>query len=303
MTRWLVTGATGLLGSNFARVASSRPGIELWAMSRSQDRPPGYDAFATVDISHEEAVRAVIERVKPDVILHAAALASHEECEKDPEFALLVNATATGVLSKCAQQSGAHFIYISTDAVFDGAQGYYKEEDVPSPFSVYGSTKLSGEYFALSNENSLVVRTNFFGWSPSGSRSILEFFVNNLRRSIEIPGFTDFVVSSIYVCDLAHTLLDLADLNARGIFHVASHDSESKYKFGQMVCDEFGFSPELIIPRLASTMPGTTDRGRNLSLDVNKAESLLARPMQTQRRGIAQSRSDESDFRTLRDSG
>ena len=170
---WLVTGAQGFLGANAGIYLRGK--ARTIGLTRTNQTPNLFDEGITGDLTHpSEIAKAIIER-KPSVVLHAAALASHEACEADPALAERINVDATRVLARAAQEAGAQFIYISTDAVFDGSRGDYTETDEPSPFSVYGETKLRGEQQALKETEALVVRTNLFGWSPTGSRSILEF--------------------------------------------------------------------------------------------------------------------------------
>ena len=140
-----------------------------------------------------------------------------------------MNAVATGVLAEASAQAGARFVYVSTDAVFDGSRGNYGEEDTPHPFSVYGETKLEGEEQARTHHQApLIVRVNFFGWSPSGQRSILEFFVNELAAGRRVQGYTDFIVTSLYVTHLLDAIAGLITAEASGTFHLGSSDALSK---------------------------------------------------------------------------
>jgi dTDP-4-dehydrorhamnose reductase len=285
---WLVTGATGFLGANLGAYLDGRAhriGVRRAPSSHSST----YDAWVDADLVDPGEVARAIAQHRPDVVVHAAALASHEACEADPELADRVNAQSVGVLRQAAQDTGSRFVLISTDAVFDGASGHYAEADEPSPFSVYGRTKRAGELLALEDPGALVVRTNFFGWSPSGHRSILEFFVNELGAGRDVRGFTDFTVTSAYaqtLCDLLHRLVDL---KARGLLHVTSSDAMTKYDFGVAVANEFGLDASLVTPTAADVQP---PRNRDLSLDVSRVEALLGETLPTQQAGIATAHAD-----------
>ena len=266
--KWLVTGASGFLGSNFGAMRHQGHYV---ALTRSDQIPTGFESHVVADLVNEDQLTRAVEITRPDYILHAAALASHEECEQNPGLAHEVNARSTAILAKAAQGVGSKFVYISTDAVFDGLRGNYTEADTPAPFSVYGATKLQGEIAAReANPNSLILRTNFFGWSPNGTRSILEFFVNNLERDNPINGFTDFTVTSMYAGDLVRVIHQLRD--QVGTWHVASPDALSKYEFGCAVSKEFGLIPDLITP--VSAM-GEINRSRDISLNTVKLQSFL----------------------------
>jgi dTDP-4-dehydrorhamnose reductase len=281
---WLVTGAAGFLGANLGRHLEGR--VRRIGLARTSG-VPHYDETVTADLADPDATRRAaewIELQRPDVVVHAAAMATHEGCESDPERATQVNATSAGILAAAAANAGSRFILISTDAVFDGTRGHYTEQDEPRPFSTYGRTKLGGEQRVLSaHHGALVVRTNFFGWSPTGARSILEFFVTNLRRGTQVKGFTDFTVTSAYVGVLCEALDELAATDATGLLHVTSPDALTKHEFGVAVADILGLDAGLITPTTADVDP---PRNRDLSLDVSKAHSILRHRLLTQREGI-----------------
>ena len=186
---------------------------------------------------------------------------------------------------------------ISTDAVFDGARGHYSEADAPNPTSVYGRTKLEGEQLALASTDALVARTNFFGWSPTGRRSILEFFVNALSNGEQVRGFTDFTTSSAYVQVLAEALWDLCALEATGLVHLTSPEALTKYEFGVAVAEEFGLDAGLITPTTSDMQP---PREGDISLDVARAESWLGRRPAEPARGDRPCRGGRAHAATVR---
>lgn len=292
MTRWLVTGATGLLGSNAGIVLSKDPQVHLTAMTHNTKPTSDFEDHVVADLANEQSLRRAVEDAQPNIVLHAAALASHEACEANPELARRLNVEGTRALAQAAASVGALFIYVSTDAVFDGVEGNYSESSPTNPFSIYGKTKLEAEGLVLSYANSLVIRTNFFGWSPSGERSILEFFVNNLSQRNAVKGFTDFTVSSIYVRHLVDVIATIAGSDYRGLLHVAAHNALTKYQFGVSVAQAFQLDDDLIIPTSSTAVGLTTSRSRDLSLDVSRAERLMGAPLPTQAEGIAAARED-----------
>jgi len=295
MAGWLVTGASGFLGANLGWAlegATTRIGV-------SRTAPPSgtFDVHVPLDITDAPSLRSVIESSRPSVIVHAAALSSHEACQSDPDHAHALNVTASRDLAAIAADAGSRFIYISSDAVFPGTRGNYVETDVPEPFSVYGETKLLGEVAVLAaNPSAIVVRTNFFGWSPSGTRSILEFFVNELGAGHRVRGFTDFTTTSAYAPVLAETIDALVSMDAVGTFHVTSLDALTKYAFGVAVADEFGLASGLITPTTADIHP---PRNGDISLDVSRVEAVLGRSLPTQIEGIRRAHTDASHLREL----
>lgn len=280
MATWLVTGVTGLLGANAA--LAFRDDVDVVGLSRDDQSLPWCSTIVPGDLMNHDSLRRAVDAVQPDVILHCAALTHHAMCEEDPALARAVNVEGTRALRTAAE--GRTFVYISTDTVFSGSQGGHRETDAVAPTTVYGETKAHAEDLVLGSADSLVIRTNFFGWSPSGRRSILEFFVERLRRVEQTPGFTNYRVASIFSGDLLAAVKSLVDLEARGIVHVASSDTLSKFDFGVSVAEIFDCDPGLIEPALSS-MPD-----RDLSLNCDRAALLLGRPLPTQREGIERAR-------------
>jgi dTDP-4-dehydrorhamnose reductase len=238
---------------------------------------------------------AAVHRLRPDVIVNAAAMASHEECERRPEHAGLVNAIAAGELAAAATSVDAFFVQISTDAVFEGSRGHYSEADEPQPFSVYGHTKLDGELAVAARADALIARTNFFGWSPTGRASILEFFVNELSAGHQVRGFKDFVVSTGYAPALCDAIWRIVEAQTTGLLHLTSTDALSKYDFGLAVAEVFGLPMDLISPVESDVHP---PRNRDISLDVSRAESILGARLTSQREGIAMARADATGLRS-----
>ena len=283
MTRWLVTGTTGLLGSNAALQLVEHH--EVVGVSRASV-PSAPIPFIETDISRADGRAGLIDRAGASAVLHAAAIASIEEAEQNPELAWRLNVEASADLAAQAAERGAAFVYISTDAVFDGDAGSYDETAEPTPATEYGRTKLAGERAVLeANPNAIVARVNFYGWSPSGTRSLAEFFHTRLARGETVRGFTDTVVSTLYVGHLVEVLAALVESGASGVHHVVSSESTSKFDFGRRLAAGFGFDPELVQPAL-STDVLSVKRGSDLSLRTDLVSGILGAPLASQQAGI-----------------
>jgi dTDP-4-dehydrorhamnose reductase len=281
---WLITGATGLLGAN--ALVEEATGAD--AIGTARRVPAGADAVLPVDLADPAQRAGLVDRAGASAVFHTAAISTIEAAERDPELADEVNVRASADLAAQAAAAGSSFVYISTDAVFDGERGGYREDDVPDPRSVYGRTKLAGERAVLdAHPGALVARVNFYGWSPSGRRSLAEFFHSALVAGEQVNGFEDQVVSTMYAGHLVQAITDLVAAGASGLVHVASGEPVSKLRFGRLVAEGFGIDPELVRPaRSADHLEHP--RGSRLALDTAKMESLLGRPAPTQREGVAQ---------------
>ncbi len=293
METWLVTGARGFLGTNAGVYLGDR--ARLVGQARAATDSKLYEAVIGLDLRHAGQVGDLVREVNPDVVLHAAAISGHETSANDPEQAHAVNVVATAAIATAAADIGARMVHISTDAIFAGSTGNYSEDDDPEPFSYYGETKLAGEEEVRRYvEDHLIVRTNFFGWSETARKSVLEFFVNSLRDGQNVRGYPDFIVTSIYVQALIDSIWKLGEIGAVGTVNVASSDALSKFDYGVLVADQFGLDSDLIERRGPDPQAHTTSRSRDLSLDTSRVAGLLGTPMQSQAEGIAQAYDDES---------
>lgn len=288
----IVFGASGLLGQYVCAELAQE--FKVIRANRTANASEPFQV--RVDITNTDEVSELIDRFHPAYVLNAAAIASHEQCLANPELAVAVNSQAPGHLAAICAERQIPFTHISTDAVFDGVLGNYRESDPVSPFSLYGETKTMGEAAVLrESEESLVIRTNFFGWTPTGKRSALEFFVGAMRERKAVIGYTDYITSSIYANHLAIALRELIKFRPKGILHLAASDSMSKYEFAMLVASEFNLERRYVAPLRAPRSIQGVSRNRNLSLDVARAEGLLGRKLPSQAEGLCLAR--EQEFR------
>jgi len=282
----LVTGASGLLGLNLCCLAVDQ-GLDVTGLVHTRllkDTP--FDV-AQVDLLAIDDSFSQIELLQPDAIIHCAAIANLNVAEAQPELAHQLNAEVPGRMAAAAAIWGIPFVHISTDAVFDGGKGKYRETDATNPLSVYARTKLAGERgVGDGNPDALIARVVFFGWSLSGERSLSEFFFNHLGAGKEVKGFVDTFFSPLYVADLASLLLEMLAAKLSGVYHVVSPESLSKYTFGVRIADTFGFDSRLITPVVAKDLDRGAQRSLNLTLNSDKLEKALGHSLPTATEGI-----------------
>jgi len=288
-----VTGSRGFLGTNAGAFLRGR--VNLVGQARVGAESALYERIIGLDLRNPTQMTDLIAEVRPDVVLNAAAISGHETSANDPEQAYAVNVVATKAIAEACAEVGARMVHISTDALFAGDRGNYTEGDEPAPFSYYGETKLAGEEAvraALADH--LIVRTNFFGWSETGRKSVLEFFVNSLRAGQNVRGYPDFIVTSIYIQTLLDAIWKFGSVGAVGTFHVASSDALSKYDYGRLIAEQFALDPELIARLGPDPGAHAASRSRDLSLNTSRAAGVLGAPLQTQAGGVRQAYDDES---------
>ena len=272
--RILITGASGLLGLNLALETTRRHTVfgtvNLHALKTN--------AFTVIqtDLLTPGAVERLLESTQPDWVIHCAALANLDACEADPLLAQQLNTDLPRTLASHVASSGARLVHISTDSVFDGLRGDYSEEDIPTPIGVYSRTKLNGELAVADvDPTAIIARVNLFGWSLTGNRSLAEFFFNNLSLGKQVMGFTDVFFCPLLVNDLADIFDKMLEKHLRGLFHVVSSESLSKYDFGVRLAQRFNLDGSLINPTSVTQSGLKATRSPNLTLRSDKLARAL----------------------------
>jgi dTDP-4-dehydrorhamnose reductase len=285
MSRILLTGASGLLGINFGtQLANQHEIIGLVNQNNLNGVP--FDV-RQVDLTRPQAVDRIIDQVKPDVVVHCAAMANVDLCETEPERAYLINADVPSQFSKITKERSIQFVHISTDAVFDGVEGNYTENDQASPLGVYAQTKLTAEHYVMAeNPQAIVARVNFYGWSITGRRSLSEFFFNHLSEKKRMMGFTDVYFCPLLVNDLVDILMEMIEKGLSGLYHTLSSECLTKYEFGLAIAEKFGFDRNLIDPVSVYDSGLKAARSPNLTLSTEKLSSALGHALPNQEAGL-----------------
>lgn len=234
MTRILLTGANGQLGTDVVLAASD---LDLHAFTRS-----GLDV---TDASH---VLDVVGQIMPDVIIHAGAYTAVDDCEGSKELAHAVNGVGTANVVSAAARFASRMIYVSTDYVFDGTKTEpYLETDEPNPASVYGASKLAGENSVGElGSGGLVVRTSWV-CGAHGS-NMVKTILGAAERHPTLTFVDDQIGKPTFTADLAQTLLLFADRSDSGIMHVTNEGVVSWYEFCREVLSAAGLDPDRVKP-------------------------------------------------------
>jgi dTDP-4-dehydrorhamnose reductase len=272
--RLVVTGVRGLLGLNLALEASGSHDVI------GVDRSPlasGPFGFIQADLTSPGTVSGILEQAQPDAVVHCAAAADVDFCEANPGVARQLNTELPRELAEACAARNIRLLHISTDAVFDGQKdGPYSETDTPHPRGVYATTKHAAEDLVqTADPAAIVARVNFYGWSISGTRSLAEFFVNNLKAGRAVWGFTDVKFCPMLVNQLADMLLKMLTLDLHGLFHVVGPQSMSKFDFGRAIARRFGFNEGLITPKSVDESGLAATRSHNLNLSVHRISTTL----------------------------
>ena len=274
MARLLITGASGLLGANLLLAAHGEHAVT--AVSHRHRLQLAGATCLQADLTEPQVWPDLLRAARPDAVIHCAALTDVDVCEANPERAERLNAEVPAGLAQACAQAGTRLVHISTDAVFDGEQGAYAEDDAARPINVYGATKLRAEQAVLAAlPTAIVLRTNLFGWNAQPKQSLTEWFLHKLRRAEPSIGFTDVHVTPLAADDLAAWILRLLASNVSGVLHVAGRESMSKYDIGCRVAEAFGLDARLIRPGSVDDAPLRGRRPHRLNLNVGRAEQAM----------------------------
>ncbi len=289
--RILVTGASGLLGLNLALEAAREglfrePAAVFGVANSHRLSTQAFEVFQS-DLLAPGELERLLAKTQPDWVIHCAALAVIDACEADPGLAHQMNVVLPQKLAVLVARGGARLVHVSTDSIFDGQRGDYSEEDLPRPINVYARTKLDGEKAVLdANPSALVARTNMFGWSLSGHRSLAEWFFNNLTAGRQMMGFTDVYFCPLLVNDLANVLFRMLEAGLSGLYHVFSPTCTSKYDFGVALARRFGMDESLITPASVEQSALKTVRAPHLTMNVEKLRQALSDDLPTWQSGM-----------------
>jgi dTDP-4-dehydrorhamnose reductase len=287
--RLLVTGATGHLGSYLMReLATSQFEVLAWSHS-APSVVAGTDAVA-VDLTDADGLGDAFKVARPDVVIHAAAMANPANCFEDRAQAVAVNALGTASVSKLCDAYGARLVYVSTDLVFDGERGHYSVADPVAPTSVYGQTKVTGELAVLASDRNVVVRVSWmFGPSLNGRKSFFVEQMEALRGGPTKSLFHDEWRTPLALHTAAGALIGIAMSEVTGILHVGGPERMSRWEVGQRLGTflKLGTTGLQPVSRLAN--PGREPRPRDVSLESTRwRDSFPKQPWPTYEQALSE---------------
>ena len=275
MTTLLITGANGQVGSELVCRLHGRPDIQTVAKDRS-----------VLDITDAAAVRQAVQRVRPNIIINAAAYTAVDKAESEPEAARAINVNGTQNLARAAAEAGAALLHISTDYVFDGkGETPYRETDQTHPASVYGQTKLDGEHAALAAcTRTIILRTAWVFGTHGGNFVKTMLRLGRERSTLGIVA--DQFGAPTAAADIATALIRIADHIAAGnptqygVYHFSGSPYVSWYDFAAEIfrrAVEQGLLPQApALNRLTTAdYPTSARRPANSRLCLDKIQAAF----------------------------
>jgi len=256
----LIFGASGQLGLELSKILQG----DLIKVYNSNEIEDGYK----LDLTNFSMVEDFILNKKPDIIINTVAITDVDKCETEKDIAYKVNAEAVKHIVRAARVIEAYFIQISTDYVFDGQKGLYKEEDLPNPINYYGLTKLLGDTYALSYDDSLVIRTS----GIFRNKGFPIYVYKTLKENKEVNTFKGYY-SPISARKLAEAINEIIQYRKTGIINIAG-ERISRYELALKIKEKYNLDG--IIKEVSNVESWVAKRPFDSSLDISKAKKLLS---------------------------
>jgi len=278
--RILITGANGLLGQKLVDLLAKDANIDLVATARGENRLPyseGY-SYRSVDITDRQQVLDVIGEVRPDAVIHGAAMTDVDKCELDKDACWLQNVTAVEHIVEGCHQTGAFLCHVSTDFIFDGEEGPYDEQAEGNPISFYGWSKYAAEKVVINSSlRWAIARTVLvYGIAHDMSRSNIILWVKkSLEDGKKINVVTDQFRSPTLAEDLATGCALIATKQAEGVFNISGKEVITPYEMAIQTADFFNLDKSLIAQADGSTFKQTARRPSRTGFIIDKARTVL----------------------------
>jgi dTDP-4-dehydrorhamnose reductase len=274
----LITGGTGLLGYHLQLLAP--PQLNITSCYLPSEEPLPYPLpfpAQPLDITDFSRVTNLFTKFSPDIVIHTAAQGSIDWCEDHKPLARSVNIDATFHLIDLCRRHHAHFIFLSTNAVYDGHSSYAKETDVPHPVNFYGASKLAVEQALTSDSvSSTIIRPNLmYGWPyPGGRDNQVTRVINSLRQSSPIKILFDTWFSPVSANFMSRVIWHCALDRISGLFNIGGSQRMTLFDLSKLTAQIFQLDPSLLIPVSIKDVPAAP-RAIDTSFSTTKMTSEL----------------------------
>lgn len=280
MKKVIITGSNGLLGQTLVKLlAADKNNYTVYGFSRGENRCKENNfAYISVDLTNKHLLKKAVKQIQPDVIINTAAMTQVDVCEVEKDACYLANVTLVKWLVDISEKNSCHLVQISTDFIFDGKKGNYKETDEPNPLSYYGFSKLKAEEIITnSSVHYTILRTILvYGLVDQMKRNNIVLWVREmLANNKEITIVNDQFRAPTYVEDLAMACKISMDKSAKGVFHISSSTLLSVYEIAQQIASVFNLDKNLIKPISSKTLNQRAIRPSKTGFDLSKTNTQL----------------------------
>lgn len=280
-SKLMVTGSCGFVAGSVISQALTSWDVHAIDQKHSNAKDKSYSSYL-IDLSDTNRLQSLFSQIKPDVVIHTAALANIDFCQNNREMAEKINVGVTQSLATLCETFATKLLFCSTDSIFDGKKGYYTEEDKPGPVNFYAKTKVSAEKIIRETcKNAVITRLGLVMGMPvmgSGNSFLAKTFAS-LKAGQKVQFPQNEIRTPIDVITLGRALLELAKNNFTGTIHLAGNDRLDRYDMACRIAEKLGYSTNLVVPTNSNSMHGRAPRPNDASLDNSKAKDILTTPM------------------------
>jgi dTDP-4-dehydrorhamnose reductase len=276
----LITGANGFLGYYLTALLLQK-GQKVIATGRGECRLPfqgrPHFQYETLDISNPVMDSSVFKKHKPRIVVHAGAMSKPDECEFNRELAYAINVLGTEHVLQASAVHGSFVIFISSDFVFDGQRGMYREEDIPGPVSFYGSTKLQSEQLVQMYpfDWSIVRTVLVYGKAMTGRNNLLTIVKEKLEKGEAYCVVDDQVRTPTYVEDLANGIVAVMEKKYNGVIHISGDEILTPYQMATRTAEYLGLDVSLLKRVTAADFSQPAKRPPRTGFIIDKAKKEL----------------------------
>ncbi|MEM1309066.1 MAG: SDR family oxidoreductase [Cyanobacteria bacterium P01_H01_bin.153] len=290
MRSLLITGASGLLGGHLCR--QEKAGWQRWGTYHQQTVTTPQAKTLPLDLTAAESIQAVWEQVRPDAVIHTAALSQVGICQRQPDYSYQVNVAGTLALAQRCAQAQIPFIFTSTDLVFDGTAPPYSEGDRPCPINVYGEHKALAEAQILACYPAATIcrLPLLVGAATPTAQSFVQPLLRAIAANTSQTLFTDEIRTPAAVNDVVQGLDLILEKAVTGIWHLGGCQRFNRYELGVLIAESFSVPITSLQPGLQASINLATPRPKDVSLNSQKAFDLgyAPQPLATALAAIAQ---------------
>ncbi len=277
-----ITGAAGMLGVDLLKVLSKKHKVTGICHTKKVSKFPCVHS----DITNTTKIIKDIVSLKPDLVIHSAAYPDVDGCELNPDYAYKVNAIGTQNIALACQKVSASMLYISTDYVYDGTKKQpYIEFDSVNPLSVYGKSKLAGEWYVSSILNKFYIVRTAFLFGENGN-NFIKAILKNAKENDKLKVVTDLTGSPTYTVDLAQEIARLIETEYYGIYHITNKGFCSRYELAKKILEQKGIKKQ-VIPSTTKTIKRPASRPKFSALRNFCLELTIGNKMQSWEQALA----------------
>jgi dTDP-4-dehydrorhamnose reductase len=266
----LITGASGFLGEKLFSIFSSE--YEVVGTYLKGEKTSLYK----LDLTDKKAVDNLVEKIRPDIVINTAGITDVDYCEENPENAKKISSACIKNLVETCLKYRCKLVHISTDYVFDGEKGDYKEDDKPNPINVYGKMKLEEENVIISSKIEHIISrvAVLYGYnSNSDKQTFTNWVIKKLKSNEEIKIINDQYTTPTLIDDIAESLKNLIELKRTGIYHIVGSECINRYDFAIKIAEIFNLK-NLIKPITSKDIKWRAKRPMNSCLNTDKLKKL-----------------------------